>query len=90
MLAVGPPRRWGRGPKFGLPILAALLGARLLLYLSDLQPLLTYQILGREAQIMPVKLVVAALMVAFALLELAPRAPPPLALTPRYLPRAGC
>ena len=72
--------------KFGLPaILAALLGARLLLYLSDLQPLLNYQILGREAQIMPVKLVVAALMVVFALFELAPQRAP-LALTPRYLP----
>ena len=75
--------------KFGLPaILAALLGARLLLYLSDLQPLLHYQILGREAQIMPVKLVVAALMVVFALFELAPRRAP-LALTPRYLPIGG-
>jgi len=75
--------------KFGLPaILAALLGARLLLYLSDLQPFLTYQILGLEAQIMPVKLVVAALMVVFALLELAPQRAP-LALTPRYLPLGG-
>lgn len=76
--------------KFGLPaILAALLGARVLLYLSDLQPLLHYQVLGREAYIMPVKLVVAVLMVVFALLELAPRRAP-LALTPRYLPWAGC
>jgi uncharacterized protein len=75
--------------KFGLPaILAALLGARLLLYLSDLQPLLHYQVLGREAFIMPVKLVVAVLMVVFALLELAPRRAP-LALTPRYLPLGG-
>ena len=63
--------------KFGLPaILAALLGARLLLYLSDLQPLLHYQLLGREAYIMPVKLVVAVLMVVFALFELAPRRAP--------------
>jgi len=75
--------------KFGLPaILAALLGARVLLYLSDLQPLLHYQVLGREAYIMPVKLVVAVLMVVFALLELAPRRAP-LALTPRYLPLGG-
>jgi len=75
--------------KFGLPaILAALLGARLLLYLSDLQPLLHYQVWGREAYIMPVKLVVAVLMVVFALLELALRRAP-LALTPRYLPLGG-
>jgi uncharacterized protein len=75
--------------KFGLPaILAALLGARLLLYLSDLQPLLHYQVWGRDADIMPVKLVVAVLMVVFALLELAPRRAP-LALTPRFLPLGG-
>jgi uncharacterized membrane protein YfcA len=75
--------------KFGLPaILAAFLGARLLLYLSDLQPLLHYQIFGREADVMPVKLVVAILMVVFALFELAPRRAP-LALTPRYLPLGG-
>ena len=64
--------------KFGLPaILSAMLGARLLLYLSDLQPLLHYQLWGREADVMPVKLVVAALMVIFALFELAPRPPRP-------------
>jgi uncharacterized membrane protein YfcA len=72
--------------KFGLPaILAALLGARLLLYLSDLPPLVTYHIFGREALVMPVKLVVAVLMVVFAWFELAPGGAP-LALTPRYLP----
>jgi uncharacterized membrane protein YfcA len=75
--------------KFGLPaIFAALLGARLLLYLSDLQPLFHYQVWGQEAQVMPVKLVIAILMVVFALFELAPRRAP-FALTPRYLPLGG-
>jgi uncharacterized membrane protein YfcA len=75
--------------KFGLPaILAALLGAWLLVYLSDLPPLLTYQIFGREAHIMPVKLVVAVLMVVFAWFELRPRGAS-WALTPRYLPLGG-
>jgi uncharacterized membrane protein YfcA len=75
--------------KFGLPaLLAALLGTRVLLYLSDLQPLLHYQVFGREAWVMPVKLVVAILMAVFALFELAPRRAP-LALTPRYLPLGG-
>jgi uncharacterized protein len=60
--------------RFGLPaILAALLGARLLLWLSHLQPLLAYQFLGLNLQVMPVKLVVACLMVFFALFELLPR-----------------
>ena len=80
---------WAVVLKFGLPaILAALIGARLLLYLSDLQPLFHYQVFGREALVMPVKLVVAALMVIFAWFELAPRRAP-LALTPRYLPLGG-
>jgi uncharacterized membrane protein YfcA len=75
--------------KFGLPaILAALLGAWLLVYLSDLPPLLTYQIFGREAHVMPVKLVVAVLMVVFAWFELMPRGTS-WALTPRYLPLGG-
>src|SRR5512140_728221 len=54
--------------RFGLPaILAALLGARLLLWLSGLPPWLTYQFLGLNLQVLPVKLVVACLMVLFAL-----------------------
>jgi uncharacterized protein len=75
--------------KFGLPaILAALLGARVLLYLSDLPPLLGYHLWGREVQVMPVKLVVAVLIAVFALFELTPRRAP-LGLTPRYLPLGG-
>ncbi len=60
--------------RFGLPaILAALAGARLLLWLSVLSPLLTYQFLGRQFQVLPVKLTVAFLMVFFALFDLLPR-----------------
>jgi uncharacterized membrane protein YfcA len=75
--------------KFGIPaILSALAGAWVLLYLSDLAPLLTYQVWGREAHIMPVKLVVAVLMVVFALVELASSGPR-FSLPPRYLPLGG-
>ncbi|MFA4904562.1 MAG: sulfite exporter TauE/SafE family protein [Desulfobaccales bacterium] len=75
--------------KFGIPaILSALVGAWVLLYLSDLAPLLTYQMWGREAHIMPVKLVVAVLMVVFALVELASFLPR-FSLPPRYLPLGG-
>src|SRR4030042_1109555 len=60
--------------RFGVPaILSALLGAWLLLWLSDLQPLVTYRISGHELHVMPVKLVVAFLMIFFALVELAPQ-----------------
>jgi uncharacterized membrane protein YfcA len=75
--------------KFGVPaILSAVVGARVLLYLSDLPPLLAYHIWGREAQVMPVKLVVAILMVVFALLELAPTGTR-FSLASRHLPLGG-
>jgi uncharacterized membrane protein YfcA len=75
--------------RFGLPaILAALLGARLLLWLSNLKPLLAYQFLGSQFQVLPVKLVVAALMVFFALFELLPRLAQ-VSLAKKYLPLGG-
>jgi uncharacterized membrane protein YfcA len=75
--------------KFGVPaILSAVVGAWVLLYLSGLQPLIHYQVWGREAQVMPVKLVVACLMVVFALVDLLPRLAR-LSLPPRYLPLGG-
>ncbi len=75
--------------RFGIPaILAALLGAGVLLWLTELQPLFTYQVWGREAQVMPVKLVVAGLIAVFALVEWAPPWAS-LSLPPRYLPVGG-
>jgi uncharacterized protein len=75
--------------KFGVPaILSALLGAWVLLWLSEIQPLLSYQVWGREAQITPVKLAVAMLMAVFALMEMAPEGAP-FSLPPRYLPLGG-
>jgi len=75
--------------KFGLPaILSALAGAWVLLWLSDLQPLVSYQIWGRGAQVTAVKLVVAVLMAVFALVEMAPGGAP-FSLPPRYLPLGG-
>src|SRR4030042_935507 len=63
--------------KFGVPaILSALVGAWVLLWLSEIQPLLIYQVWGREAQITPVKLAVAMLMAVFALMERAPGGAP--------------
>lgn len=75
--------------RFGLPaIAAAYLGARLLLWLGELSPLLTYEFLGKTLQVLPVKLTIAALMAVFAALELAP-AGEKYALPPRYLPLGG-
>ncbi|MGB8992619.1 MAG: sulfite exporter TauE/SafE family protein [Desulfobaccales bacterium] len=75
--------------KFGLPaIVSALVGARVLLYLSDLPPLLTYQVFGHAVHVLPVKLVVACLILIFALLELAPGGVQ-LSFPARYLPLGG-
>jgi uncharacterized membrane protein YfcA len=75
--------------KFGVPaILSALAGAWMLLWLSDLQPLITYQIFGRALHIIPVKLVVASLMVFFALFELAPPLTK-ISFAKMYLPLGG-
>jgi uncharacterized membrane protein YfcA len=75
--------------RFGLPaILAALAGARLLLWLAHLQPLLTYQLFGHSFQVMPVKLTVACLMVFFALFDLLPRFAQ-ISFDKKYLPLGG-
>ena len=59
---------------FGLPaILAALAGASALSYMSHFGELLSYSLGPRVAVITPLKLVMAGLMLAFALLELSPR-----------------
>jgi uncharacterized membrane protein YfcA len=60
--------------QFGIPaILTSLLGAWTLLWLSDLKPLFDYQLLGRDLKVMPVKLIIAIVMIFFALFELLPR-----------------
>jgi len=75
--------------RFGVPaILAALLGAWVLLWLSHLQPLAAYRLAGHELHVMPVKLVVAVLMVFFALFELVPRFEK-ISFNKNYLPLGG-
>jgi len=51
--------------RFGAPAVAAsFLGARILLWLSDLPPLLEYSLAGHPAAVTPVKLLIAALMLS--------------------------
>lgn len=50
----------------------ALLGAYLLLRVSNLNALTTYSLWGNEYSITPVKLVIAVLLIAFALMEVIP------------------
>jgi len=75
--------------RFGLPALAAaFVGAAALLQLTHLAPLASYHLWGRAFQITPVKLVVALLMVLFAILEVHP-ALSRFTLPPRWLPLGG-
>ena len=75
--------------KFGLPaILAALLGAWVLLLLSDLHPIVNYRLLSHEFHVMPVKLIVAVMMAIFALFELIPKFEA-ISFEKKYLPFGG-
>lgn len=75
--------------RFGLPAaLGALGGALLLLSMSDLQPLLTYTMADNEFAVSPVKVVIALLIVLFALFDLVPGLSD-LAFDKKYLPLGG-
>jgi uncharacterized membrane protein YfcA len=84
-------RRANRGvaARFGIPALAAsFAGAAVLLRLSAIPPLGHLTLFGAARPIHPVNLVMAGLMVAFALADLAPRAKS-VRLDPRWLPVGG-
>lgn len=75
--------------RFGFPaIVAALAGAWVLMRLSDLPDLYTYQVRGRTFVITTAKLGIGVLMLVFAVAELAPGTKK-LALDPRLLPLGG-
>lgn len=71
---IGGHVNWKVLLKFGIPAIAgAFGGAYLLLKLSELNdPLVTYEAVGRTFQVMPVKLVIAILMILFGIFELIP------------------
>lgn len=59
--------------RFGIPsLIAAFIGAYTLGQLSDMQSLWEYQLAGKQFSVMPVKLIIAILMLFFALMELIP------------------
>jgi uncharacterized membrane protein YfcA len=75
--------------RFGAPaILAAFAGAALLTRLSGMARLYVYDMGGAEKHVVPVKIVVALLMIAFALLEVLP-ALQKMEFAPRYLVVGG-
>ncbi len=59
--------------KFGIPaIIAAFIGAKLMIRLSDLQPLFSYYLFNTELFIYPIKIIVAILMITFTMMEIIP------------------
>lgn len=60
--------------RFGIPaIIASLAGAYLLIHVSDLEPLFTYQHWGKTFSVTPIKLIIAVIMLAFTAFEVVPR-----------------
>lgn len=73
MALVGKLADWQVVLRFGLPaILGAILGAKLLLAFSDQQVLISYELLGRLCEVTPVKLLIAVVIMGFAILEFLP------------------
>ncbi len=75
--------------RFGLPaIAAAYLGAMLLNAVAGYPPLLNYTLGTRELEVLPVKLLIGALLIFFALFDILP-ALSGLRFPPRFLPLGG-
>ena len=80
---------WRILARFGLPaIVAAFIGAWLLLALADARPLLTYSAFGRSIDVAPAKLTVGLLLLFFSLAEGLP-AFRKVSFPARYLPLGG-
>jgi uncharacterized membrane protein YfcA len=59
--------------KFGIPaVIAALVGAWLLLHIPDAEPLFVYELFGRTFEVYPVKLIISILLIVFAMMDLIP------------------
>ncbi len=86
---IGKHADWRVVLRFGIPAAAfAIVGALLLDYVSHLAPLHRYEWLGGPHTVTVVKLVIAILMIGFAVLELSPRFER-LAFDARYIPIGG-
>lgn len=59
--------------QFGVPaVLAAILGSWLLLNISDLEPLFSYEMFGKTFEVFPVKFIISILLIIFASIDLIP------------------
>lgn len=59
--------------RFGIPaVIAAIVGSLLLLHISEWEAWFSYHWLGRKFEIFPVKLIIAILLIIFAMMDLLP------------------
>lgn len=86
---VGRHADWSVVARFAVPgAVAAVVGAALLGAVAGLPPLWAYRLLGQDHQVTPVRMVIGAVIVAFAFFEVLPRAQR-LAFDRKYLPLGG-
>ncbi|TVP98017.1 MAG: sulfite exporter TauE/SafE family protein [Planctomycetaceae bacterium] len=89
VLLVGRNADWKVVLRFAVPAAVAAIGGALLLeFMSDAAPVATYSLGDRTHEITPVKLVIAVLIVGFAILELMPKFEKT-AFDPKYIPLGG-
>lgn len=75
--------------KVGLPAFAAAFaGAGLLFHLEEFSPVVSYSLFGKKLHVLPVKLVIAVVMIVFVILELLPVFKK-MSFSPRTLPLGG-
>ncbi len=59
--------------RFGIPaVVAAIVGSWVLLNISDLQPLFSYDAFGKHFEVFPVKFIISILLIIFASIDLIP------------------
>jgi len=59
--------------RFGIPaVIAAIAGSWILLNISDLQPVFSYDAFGKHFEVYPVKLIISILLIIFASIDLIP------------------
>lgn len=89
LVLLGKHAEWRTVFAFGVPaILTAFLGARMLLFITGFRPVATYALAQHRFEIVPVKMVVAALILIFALVEISGKLAD-LRIGRRWLPVGG-
>lgn len=89
LVLLGRHARWNVVMRFGIPAaLAALVGAALLFFISDAVPITSYSLSGKTFHVTLVKVLMALLIVLFAILEIVPSLKD-LQFDPKYLPIGG-